>query len=85
MLTPPFMPPLLTLPRYTHLPSVLRGLSELVGRVLGITLDMAPAPPGEAWAAGVIRCEASHPDLGFLGTVYLDLCRWGCAWCGCLV
>lgn len=60
--------------RYTQLSSVLQGLVELVSRVLRISLKLTPAPAAEAWAQHVIKCEASHPDLGFLGTVYMDLC-----------
>lgn len=60
---------------YLHLPSVLLGLGELSQAVLGVALSVQPARQSETWAHGVLRCDATHDELGFLGTVYLDLCR----------
>ncbi|PNW86102.1 hypothetical protein CHLRE_02g073400v5 [Chlamydomonas reinhardtii] len=59
--------------RYTALPSVLAGVRTLLRAVFRIELVLGPAAAGEGWAAGVLRAEAHHPDLGPLGTVYLDL------------
>ncbi|KAG2425921.1 hypothetical protein HXX76_013295 [Chlamydomonas incerta] len=59
--------------RYTALPSVLAGMRTLLRAVFRIELALGPAAPGEGWAPGVLRAEAHHPDLGPLGTVYLDL------------
>jgi hypothetical protein len=59
--------------RYTALPSVLAGVRVLLARLLGLQLQVAPAGSAEAWAPGVLRCEASHRELGPLGTIYLDL------------
>ncbi|KAG2485902.1 hypothetical protein HYH03_015346 [Edaphochlamys debaryana] len=59
--------------RYTALPSVLAGVARLLRAVFGVGLEAAPAAPGEGWAPGVLRLRASHPELGPLGTVYLDL------------
>ncbi|KXZ54341.1 hypothetical protein GPECTOR_5g423 [Gonium pectorale] len=59
--------------RYTALPSLLAGLRELLGRLFRLRLAVSEAAPGEGWAAGVLRCDASHPELGPLGTIYLDL------------
>ncbi|PNH07339.1 Mitochondrial intermediate peptidase [Tetrabaena socialis] len=59
--------------RFTALPSVLAGVRLLLRRLFRIDLAVEAAAPGEAWAPGVLRCTASHPDLGPLGAVYLDL------------
>ncbi|KAG2434975.1 hypothetical protein HYH02_011974 [Chlamydomonas schloesseri] len=59
--------------RYTALPSVLAGVRTLLRAVFRIELVLGPVAPGEGWAPGVLRAEARHPDLGPLGTVYLDL------------
>ena len=36
--------------------------------------QVSSAPSSEAWAPGILPMTAQHPDLGPLGTVYLELC-----------
>ncbi|GFR47668.1 hypothetical protein Agub_g9412 [Astrephomene gubernaculifera] len=59
--------------RYTAVPSVLSGIRTLLANLFGMDLSISPAAPGEGWAPGVLRCDASLPQLGPLGTIYLDL------------
>ena len=63
--------------RYLRLPSVLRGFCQLMQQLFGLELRTEPVPPAEAWAPGVLKLQASHPE-GLAGTVYLDLCRCAC-------
>ena len=59
--------------RYLQLDSVLQGVSELLAQVMGVRLDIKPAPASEAWAPHVLKVTASHADVGDMGVVYLDL------------
>ncbi len=59
--------------RYFPLRSAIEGLALLSERLFGVTLADAPLAPGEAWAPGVRKLAASHPEEGPLGCVYLDL------------
>jgi hypothetical protein len=76
--TPRHRPPTHPPPRsYLRLGSVLSGFADLMRRLMRVELRVEPAPAAEAWARGVLKLAASHPDLGELGTVYLDLVRQG--------
>lgn len=68
------IPALGTLNRYTQLPRVLDGFGQIMQHLFGLSLSVFPALPSEAWAPGVLRCDA-HLDGELVGTVYLDLCR----------
>jgi intermediate peptidase len=59
--------------RYFPLRSAIQGLALLCDRLFGVTLADAPLAPGEAWAPGVRKLAATHPQEGPLGCVYLDL------------
>ncbi len=52
---------------YLHLHVVLRGLSELLGRVMGLRLVPEQLGAGEGWAPGVLRMAVEHESLGRLG------------------
>ena len=58
---------------YMRLPSVLQGLSELLTRLFGITLQRVGMGECEAWAKGVSKHALVCPEEGVLGYVYLDL------------
>ncbi len=60
-------------PRYLQLGSVLEGVSELLWRVMGVRLEVGPAPHSESWARHVLKATAWHPDVGHMGVIYLDL------------
>lgn len=72
-------PPDLT--RYSNLFVVLKGFTQIMEQLFGLTLVITPAHPSETWAPGVLRCDA-HLDGSTIGTVYLDLCRCVCVCCG---
>jgi intermediate peptidase len=58
---------------YLTVDGCIRGLSELLRRLMRVSLvEEAPAA-GEAWAPGVRRLVARHEEEGPLGVVYLDL------------
>jgi intermediate peptidase len=59
--------------RYFPLRSAIQGLALLCDRLFGVALTDAPLAPGEAWAPGVRKLAATHPQEGPLGCVYLDL------------
>ncbi|PRW32540.1 putative mitochondrial intermediate mitochondrial [Chlorella sorokiniana] len=58
-----------------RLEAVVEGLSELLRRSMGVSLQERPLGRGEGWASGVRKMEAVHETEGVLGTVYLDLVR----------
>eukprot|EP00887_Chlorella_sp_A99_P005743 scaffold1.g5743.t1 len=66
---------LTVLPQHFQLDHVVEGLGRLTRRLMGVALEEVPLQPGEGWAPGVRRLEASHEEEGFLGTIYLDLYR----------
>uniref|UniRef100_A0A7S3QPV1 Peptidase M3A/M3B catalytic domain-containing protein n=1 Tax=Dunaliella tertiolecta TaxID=3047 RepID=A0A7S3QPV1_DUNTE len=59
---------------YTHLPVVLKGFAKIMEQLFGLALTISPAPSTEAWAPGVLKCEAALSDGSSVGTVFLDLC-----------
>ncbi len=58
---------------YTLYSPTSQGLRVLLRQLFRVSLHVSPCAPGEGWAPGVLRAEAEHQELGFLGTVYLDL------------
>jgi intermediate peptidase len=58
---------------YFPLDRVLKGVSLLVGRVLGVSLAEVEMSPGENWCAGVRKLRVSSEGGEDIGTVYLDL------------
>ncbi|KAF5843142.1 hypothetical protein DUNSADRAFT_2179 [Dunaliella salina] len=59
---------------YTRLPVVLKGFAQIMEHLFGLVLTISSAPSTEAWAPGVLKCEAALSDGSTLGTVFLDLC-----------
>jgi Zn-dependent oligopeptidase len=51
------------LPAYLELESVVEGLSQLLRRSMGVTLEERPLVAGEGWAPGVRKLAAVH-DMG---------------------
>lgn len=58
---------------YFPLERVLRGVSSVVSRVLGVVLTEVEMGPGESWCVGVRKLRVSDKDDTDIGTVYLDL------------
>ncbi|MEW5313109.1 MAG: hypothetical protein WDW38_004701 [Sanguina aurantia] len=56
-----------------HLLPLLEGFCNLMRQTFNLDLKLTSVSGSATWAPGVLLLDATHPTMGHMGTVYLDL------------
>ncbi|XP_037075644.1 mitochondrial intermediate peptidase-like [Pollicipes pollicipes] len=60
------------LAEYFSVGACMRGLSQLLGRLYGVSLEVETPRPGELWSPDVQKVAVVHEEEGLLGYIYCD-------------